>query len=549
MELWLNVVAVLASLLFATLATATSLYNAVNHLRNYTQPAVQRHVVRILLIVPTYAVSSFLSFTFSPASLIFTTVRDVYEAYVIYCFLMLILAWAGGEELCIHKMSAKGALRHPPPMCCIVQSLNTRFLKQVKQGTIQFVVIKPIMAFISLVLLAFGVYDHPAWQWISGIIYNISYTVALYALFMLYLATKKCLKTYKPVRKFFAVKSIVFLTYWQSLAFQLIALVLPISFTVEDQMQWNSFVLSIEMFLFALLHVHSFPWWEFSLSKGKSTELLDEDEDEALGATLDADTIDFQSAERVVIGGSAGVAMGMEGGGGGGERGGVAVANPLAPARGVEAATAAAAVAAAVAGRRVTIDLEGGDGAVDFDDGGPAGHVAAAAASTSASRTQTRGRRFLSGVGMVVRNAVDVVNVRDIVADSVHSFAPKYSKYAGASLTEEAQSADGRESEAELYRDVHGDDGGQDIDEMTHFSSETMAVVLEAAPPPPKPQRDAPFASPAQASRVRATPGLSRALIGGSDGGGGGAAAPAAVQSVLDAASAALEETDEEELL
>ena len=170
----LTVITVIVSLVFATIATATSLFNSVNHLRNYTQPTTQRHVVRILLIVPTYAVSSFLSFAFPPASLIFITVRDVYEAYVIYCFLMLILAWAGGEELCIHKMSAKGALRHPPPMCCIVQNLNTRFLKQVKQGTIQFVVLKPIMAFISLVLLAFGVYDHPVWQWIMGIVYNIS---------------------------------------------------------------------------------------------------------------------------------------------------------------------------------------------------------------------------------------------------------------------------------------------------------------------------------------------------------------------------------------
>ena len=93
----LTVITVIVSLVFATIATATSLFNSVNHLRNYTQPTTQRHVVRILLIVPTYAVSSFLSFAFPPASLIFITVRDVYEAYVIYCFFYYLLAQLGGE--------------------------------------------------------------------------------------------------------------------------------------------------------------------------------------------------------------------------------------------------------------------------------------------------------------------------------------------------------------------------------------------------------------------------------------------------------------------
>lgn len=47
------------------------------------------------------------------------------------------------------------------------------------------------------------------------IIYNISISLALYALFMFYVATKELLSSYAPVLKFLTVKSIIFLTFWQ----------------------------------------------------------------------------------------------------------------------------------------------------------------------------------------------------------------------------------------------------------------------------------------------------------------------------------------------
>jgi len=48
-----------------------------------------------------------------------------------------------------------------------------------------------------------------------AIIYNISISLALYALFMFYCATKEQLQPFDPVLKFLTVKSVVFLSYWQ----------------------------------------------------------------------------------------------------------------------------------------------------------------------------------------------------------------------------------------------------------------------------------------------------------------------------------------------
>jgi hypothetical protein len=80
-------------------------------------------------------------------------------------------------------------------------------------GTLQFCVVKPLMAMIVIVLDANGQYDDSqltfkgAYLYIL-IIYNISISVALYALIMFYAATRDSLK-YVPTALGCAYISIV----------------------------------------------------------------------------------------------------------------------------------------------------------------------------------------------------------------------------------------------------------------------------------------------------------------------------------------------------
>lgn len=50
--------------------------------------------------------------------------------------------------------------------------------------------------------------------WIT-IIYNITYTLALYALVLFYMGTHELLAPFNPLLKFTVVKMVVFLTFWQ----------------------------------------------------------------------------------------------------------------------------------------------------------------------------------------------------------------------------------------------------------------------------------------------------------------------------------------------
>eukprot|EP00940_MAST-03C_sp_MAST-3C-sp2_P000141 g141.t1 len=239
----------------ANLAILIALCNIIRHLRNYHTPHLQIWTVRIIVIVPVYAFVSWMSLKLPEEALYFNTVRDVYEAYIIYCFIALMLAYGGGENNCLVLMRSRGHLAHPFPFnfCLQPMLLDAKFMRRCKQGCIQFVILKPILALMSLVLMGVGKYDSTGYQAFLLTVYNISYTVALYYLFLFYLATREILKEQHIVLKFFAVKTVVFLTYWQMLAVE----AWP-GLSTEDGEACNDFILCIEMVFFAILHMRAF---------------------------------------------------------------------------------------------------------------------------------------------------------------------------------------------------------------------------------------------------------------------------------------------------
>lgn len=135
------------------------------------------------------------------------------------------------------------------------------FLRRCKQGTVQFVLLKPVMAALVLIMYAAGTYtdgdmsphngyahatapavvcgqlaephspsrsqrlpasqNHPQpcaaprrYFYIS-IMYNICYTLALYGLILFWNGASELLQPFNPLLKFVLVKTVVFLTFWQ----------------------------------------------------------------------------------------------------------------------------------------------------------------------------------------------------------------------------------------------------------------------------------------------------------------------------------------------
>lgn len=208
----------------ALLITCQQIYM---HLQCYSVPNEQRHIVRILFIVPIYAFDSWLSllfFTNDQYYIYFNTVRDCYEAFVIYNFLSLCYEYLGGESAIMSEIRGKSIESSCMyGTCCLWgKTYSIGFLRFCKQATLQFCVVKPLMAIITVVLQAFGKYKDGDFNVASGylyvmIIYNISVSLSLYALFLFYFATRDLLSPYSPVLKFFMVKSVIFLSFWQGM--------------------------------------------------------------------------------------------------------------------------------------------------------------------------------------------------------------------------------------------------------------------------------------------------------------------------------------------
>mmetsp|Transcript_10340 Transcript_10340/g.30962 ORF Transcript_10340/g.30962 Transcript_10340/m.30962 type:complete len:421 (-) Transcript_10340:1226-2488(-) len=131
--------------------------------------------------------------------------------------------------------------------------LTTPRLLSCRQGTLQFVVLKPIMGILSLVMLAQGLYFMRAFQVTMLVVYNISYTLALYCLWLFYQATHNLLERHKPILKFVAIKGMVFATYWQGVAVKLSP-----GISQTDAILWNNFILCVEMVFFSGLLLLAF---------------------------------------------------------------------------------------------------------------------------------------------------------------------------------------------------------------------------------------------------------------------------------------------------
>ncbi|XP_033696739.1 transmembrane protein 184A isoform X4 [Tursiops truncatus] len=197
------------------------------HLRSYTVPDEQRYIIRLLFIVPIYAFDSWLSLLLLGGHqhyVYFDSVRDCYEAFVIYSFLSLCFQYLGGESGIMAEIRGKPI--RPSCFygtCCLRgMSYSIGFLRFCKQATLQFCIVKPIMALVTIILQAFGKYHDGDFNIHSGylyvtLIYNASVSLALYALFLFYFATRELLRPFEPVLKFLTIKAVIFLSFWQGM--------------------------------------------------------------------------------------------------------------------------------------------------------------------------------------------------------------------------------------------------------------------------------------------------------------------------------------------
>lgn len=261
--------------LVATLFTFLSVFL---QSKNYRKPLLQRHVIRILFMVPIYSAASWASLTSLKVAFWIDPFRDVYEAFTLYTFFQLLINFIGGERALIIMMHGRPPVSHLWPLNhCLpkVDISDPHTFLRVKRGILQYAWIKPLLAISTIAMKATGTYQEgyigltSGYFW-SGLIYNISITVSLYALALFWVCMSEDLQPFRPMPKFLCIKGIIFASYWQGFFLSILVWLGAITDMSSEYTADNlaaaiqDTLICFEMPLFALGHWYAFSWHDYA---------------------------------------------------------------------------------------------------------------------------------------------------------------------------------------------------------------------------------------------------------------------------------------------
>ncbi|KAI1422253.1 organic solute transporter Ostalpha-domain-containing protein [Xylaria sp. FL1777] len=267
-------------------AYIVSFYLMWQHALNYTKPREQKHIIRILFMVPIYATSSFLSLWFYWNAVYFQVISEAYEAFAISSFFALMCHLVAPD---LHEQKQFFRQMHPIKpwlipvnwfaKCCggdrgcwRVPKSGLTWFNIIWVGVYQYCFIRVAMAIVSVVTEYFGRYcessNSPVFAHVWVIVIEaIAVTIAIYCLFQFYTQFRHPLAEHKLGLKVLAIKLVVFLSFWQTIAISLatsssLNLISPSAKLAYPDLKVGipSLLLCIEMALFAILHLWSFPY-------------------------------------------------------------------------------------------------------------------------------------------------------------------------------------------------------------------------------------------------------------------------------------------------
>eukprot|EP00730_Choanoeca_flexa_P013965 TRINITY_DN5923_c0_g1_i1.p1 TRINITY_DN5923_c0_g1~~TRINITY_DN5923_c0_g1_i1.p1 ORF type:complete len:438 (+),score=86.53 TRINITY_DN5923_c0_g1_i1:103-1416(+) len=261
---------------FVALAVPMTLWDIALHLRHWHKPHLQKHIVRIMLMVPIYSIDSWLGLRYPDVSIYFDTARETYEAYVIYNFYVYLLTFLRQRQdfdIEIHKRPPVTHL-FPFQYCFKPWRMGQPFINACTHAVASYMVVRILVTIIAFCTELAGKYDNgnidpsKSFLWLA-MINMISQGYAMYCLVLFYYAFKTDLKPINPIPKFLTIKAVIFFSFWQAFV---IAVLVEIG-VIRERASWTystesvaagiqDFLICVEMFIAALVHHRVFSYKE-----------------------------------------------------------------------------------------------------------------------------------------------------------------------------------------------------------------------------------------------------------------------------------------------
>ncbi|KAF9032362.1 organic solute transporter Ostalpha-domain-containing protein [Panaeolus papilionaceus] len=268
----------------ALLTIIISFFSILGHCRNYTKPAQQRQILRILYMPPIYAIISFFSYRFFRDYTYYSFIQIAYEAITLSAFLLLIIEYVA-ETATGHSaekaVERKDKMPLPIPFCCWryrPTKAVAYFMYTVKWSVLQYVIIRPAASIAGIICEKYEVLCHSdGYTWRHASLYIeavnfISISIALYGLLVFYGLMHNELVGRRPMAKFLSIKLIVMFTFYQSFVFGWLE-----GRVIHETQYWttanianglNALAICIEMVLFSGLMWWAYTWHEYRRPEG-----------------------------------------------------------------------------------------------------------------------------------------------------------------------------------------------------------------------------------------------------------------------------------------
>ncbi|KAM3087009.1 hypothetical protein ACMFMF_000940 [Clarireedia jacksonii] len=297
-DLTFHQLGIIVSAAMALIATIVSLYLMWMHAMHYTKPDEQRHIIRILFMVPIYSAASFLGFWQYWHEIYYSVMSECYEAFAIASFFALLCHYIA-PDLHSQKVYFRGITPKPwvwpvtwMRKCCggdkgpwRTPRSGLTWFNIVWTGVYQYCFIRVAMTVTAVITQYYGKYcdssDSPVFAhiWIL-VIEGAAVTIAMFCLIQFYLQTRVDLAPHRPFLKVAAIKAVIFLSFWQSFAINILmssslGIVKPNKYLAYPDLKVGipNLLLCIEMAIFAVMHLFAFPWAPYA-SGTKATKYV-----------------------------------------------------------------------------------------------------------------------------------------------------------------------------------------------------------------------------------------------------------------------------------
>ncbi|EIM84702.1 DUF300-domain-containing protein [Stereum hirsutum FP-91666 SS1] len=271
----------------AAVTVLVSIVTVLKHCRNYTNPAEQRQILRVLYMPPVYAVISFFSYRYFRSYTYYSLIESMYEAVTLSAFLLLLIEYVAStasRHVAEEALVRKDKQSLPIPFCCWrYRPTKAYFMYTVKWSVLQYVLIRPLVSIAGIVCQAYNVlcssesYNFRFASVYLSIIDFISITIALYGLILFYGLTREELKGRRPLAKFLSIKLIVMFTFYQEFVFSALE-----GNVIKDTQYWTATNIAdgltalatcIEMIFFSILMMWAYTWKEYVAQDGHNTSI------------------------------------------------------------------------------------------------------------------------------------------------------------------------------------------------------------------------------------------------------------------------------------